>query len=313
MTITVASLCYAFLGASFVTILFLIRLRYFETRADHRVAVPPLSHNDLSHPISVIIPTFNEDAVLPATISRLFESCARCSERQDSTELEEPTVIIVNAGHSGRTRASLTSLIAAHPTLHLLAFPGRPSRGAQQNYGAAQAIALAPETSLLLFLHADTFLPTGWDISIQNTLSSDHPPAMGTFTLSLLGRISPSLRLMLWGAKIRARWGALPYGDQGYFLTRRTFEAVEGFPNVPIMEDLGLLRRISRGLINRKVEVLEDLVLTSPRRWNRKGVLKNTVFNQVLIICWLCGVSHETIYRWYYGHASAEDEPISEG
>lgn len=313
MTITIASLCYALLGASFFTILFLIRLRSVETSTDHRVAVPPLSRNGPPHPLSVVIPTFNEDRILPVTISRLFESCARCSERHDSAELEEPTVVIVDAGHSRQTRANLTSLMAAHPKLHLLTFPGRPSRGAQQNYGAAEAVVLAPKTSILLFLHADTLLPNGWDTTIRNTLLSDHPPAMGCFTLSLLGRISPSLRLMLWGAKIRGRWAALPYGDQGYFLTRRTFEAVDGFPNVPVMEDLGLLKRISRRLVNRKVEVLEERVLTSPRRWNRKGVLKNTVFNQVMIICWLCGVSHETIYRWYYGHVSTEDERSSKG
>lgn len=312
MTITFALLCYALLGSTFVAILFLVHLRYFETNTDYRITIPPLSRNGPPHRISVVIPTVNEDKVLPVTISRLFESCARRTERQDSMETEEPTVIIVNAGHSRRTRESLASLIAAHPKLHLLNFPGRPSRGAQQNYGAAEAVVLAPETSILLFLHADTLLPTGWDITIQNTLSSDHPPAMGCFTLSLFGRISPSLRLMLWGAKIRARWGGLPYGDQGYFLTRQTFETVSGFPNVPIMEDLGLLKRISKRLVNRKVKVLEDLVLTSPRRWIKKGVLKNTLFNQAMIICWVCGVSHETIYRWYYGHASAEDEPSSE-
>lgn len=197
MSITCASLCYTLLGASFVAILFLIYLRHFEPSTDHRVTVSPLSRNGLCHPISVVIPTFNEDKILPVTISRLFESCTRRSDQQDSREQEEPTVVIVDAGHSRQTRENIASLMVAHPKLHLLTFPSRPSRGAQQNYGAAEAVVLAPKTSILLFLHADTLLPTGWDTTIQNTLSSDHPPTMGCFTLSLFGPISKSLRLML--------------------------------------------------------------------------------------------------------------------
>lgn len=253
------------------------------------------------HPISVIIPTLNEDVILPAAISRLFDTCTLFKDERQQSQQEEPTVIVVNAGCSDNTRINLSSLMAAHPTLYLVSFPGRPSRGSQQNFGAARAAEVASASSILLFLHADTLLPRGWDKTIHTALSSNHPPTIGSFTLSLPDPISSSLRVMLWGANIRARWCGLPYGDQGYFLTRQIFEAVEGFPNVPIMEDIELLGKIRKVVENGRVKILDEQVLTSPRRWNKKGVLWNTVLNQILVGCWLCGVSHETIYRWYYG------------
>lgn len=245
-------------------------------------------HDSRVHSISVIIPALNEGTLLAATIDRLFTT-ANVKHR--------PTVVVVHVG----SKISLDPSSTAHPTLHLVRYPGPPSRGAQLNFGVAHAISVAPETSLLLFLHADTFLPPAWDDIIRATIvpsSPLRPPTLGTFSLSLPPPISPALRLMLWGTNARARWGGLPYGDQGYFLTRRVFDAVGGFPSVPIMEDVELLRRVAR--VGR-VAVVDEAVETSVRRWKQKGVFWNTILNQVLMAAWVCGVSHETIYRVYYG------------
>ncbi|THC92743.1 hypothetical protein EYZ11_007791 [Aspergillus tanneri] len=252
------------------------------------------------NPIAIVIPTLHEATVLPETIAQLFATSSLHKDGQLTQHLE-PTVVVVDAGRSDSTRARLAPLIAAHPTLHLLQYSLPPSRGAQQNAGAAHAVTISPYTSILLFLHADTLLPPAWDLAVLRTLSSHRPPALGTFTLSLPPPISLSLRLMLWGANLRARWGGLPYGDQAYFLTRRTFEAIGGFPDVPIMEDVELLRRVRSRVWDGRISVLEEQVVTSPRRWDEKGVLWNTVLNQFLVSAWLSGVSHATIYRWYYG------------
>lgn len=250
-------------------------------------------------PIAVIIPALHDATALSATIARLFQAASASNEKgRDQPRGPAPTVIVVDAGRRRDTSARLESLTAAHPTLHLLQYPGQPSRGAQLNYGAAQAATVAPHASTLLFLHADTHLPPAWDDAIRASLSSSRPPALGTFSLSLPPPISPALRVMLWGANRRARWGGMPYGDQGYFMTRRTFDAIGGFPGVPIMEDVELLRRVSR---DGRIAVLDDAVETSPRRWLQEGVVWNTVFNQALIFAWMCRVPHETIYRWYYG------------
>lgn len=260
---------------------------------------------DLSslNPIAVVIPTLDEASVLPKTVRHLFSRTTHGQGGEEYVPNNAPTVIIVDAGHDQETHAGLKQLLAQHPTLSLVQYQGQPSRGAQLNYGAAIANTVAPHASILLFLHADTLLPPNWDDSIRATLTSPNPPMLGTFTLSLPQPITTSMQVMLWGAKLRARFGKLPYGDQGYFMARRAFDAVGGFPSVPIMEDVELLRRVSP---HGWIEVLDDLVETSPRRWKQKGVLWNTMLNQTLIAAWLCGVSHETIYRWYYGRRKSK-------
>jgi rSAM/selenodomain-associated transferase 2 len=248
--------------------------------------------------VAVIIPALNEAAVLPKTVAHLFSTCTLPSSRGCS----EPTVIVVDADSKDDTQGVLAPLVASHPTLHFLTH-AFPSRGAQQNFGAQQS-----DAPVLLFLHADTLLPPGWDATILATLSAGTAPALGTFSLSLPSPIPWSLRLMLWGAHVRAKYGGLPYGDQAYFLRRTTLDAVGGVPDVPIMEDVELLKRISR--TGGRVVVLEDRVVTSPRRWIKNGMVWNTVLNQLLVVAWLCGVTPHRIYTWYYGRpprAGADD------
>ncbi|KAK9236452.1 nucleotide-diphospho-sugar transferase [Lipomyces kononenkoae] len=241
------------------------------------------------HPIAVVIPALNEAIALPKTVSHLFSTCALPS----ILGCAEPEVIVVDAGSSDDSESSLASLVSSHPTLRFLTHPF-PSRGTQQNIGAKHTT-----TPILLFLHADTLTPNAWDATILSTLSSDTPPDLGSFSLSLPHPTSYSLRLMLLGANVRARYIGLPYGDQAYFLRRTTFDAVGGFPDVPIMEDVELLRRIRR--TGGHVAVLDDQVITSPRRWIKNGVIWNTILNQILVGAWLMGVKPNTIYTWYYG------------
>lgn len=267
------------------------------------VSVEDAVRDLVSNPIAVVIPTLREAAVLPDTIALLFSNARVAGRTTQHSKSEEPTVIVVDAGGHEETRTSLAPLMTAHPTLHLVRYPGKPSRGGQLNFGAAHAATIAPQASTLLFLHADTHLPPGWNVSISKALlSSPNAQTLGAFTLSLPPPLSSALRLMLWGANRRARWGGLPYGDQAYFMTKRTFDAVGGFPSVPIMEDVELLRRVAK---EGRVVILEDAVKTNPRRWVQKGVFWNTLLNQLLITAWMCGASHETIYRWYYGRQTS--------
>ncbi|EER27043.1 hypothetical protein CPC735_023790 [Coccidioides posadasii C735 delta SOWgp] len=284
------------------SILAIILFRYFYHR--HQPApsftVSPLTDNHehpVDHPIAIVIPSLDE-SLLFQTISRLFDTFVLKNEGR-----KEPTVVVVHAGRdtSNEIPVQLRVMMAAHPTLHVRRYTAPPSRGAQQNYGATYVATVAPHAAVYLFLHADTLLPQGWDAAILSTLSSPKPPALATFSLSLPPPISTPLRIMLWGANLRARRGGWPYGDQAYFLTRQTFDAVGGFPNVPIMEDVELLRRIRTRVKDGTVRVLPIAVQTSPRRWKQKGVLRNTILNQLIMTAWVCGVSPRTIYRWYYG------------
>jgi rSAM/selenodomain-associated transferase 2 len=252
---------------------------------------PFLTESDIVHPITVIIPALNEVKSLSKTITHLFSACTL----PKTLKCPEPTVIIIDANSQDGTASSITPLLASHPSVQFHTY-ALPSRGAQQNFGANLA-----KTSILLFLHADTLLPQSWDATILSCLSSQTAPAVASFTLSLPHPISTSLRVMLIGANVRANYGGLPYGDQALSLRREVFKAVGGFPDVPIMEDVELLRRIRR--IGGRVGVLEDKVVTSPRRWMKKGVVWNTVLNQCIVFAWLCGVHPNTIYAWYYGRA----------
>lgn len=256
--------------------------------------------SSLSRSIAVVIPTLNETSVLSNTISQLFNKAVK--KEGDGQPVSSITVIVVDASPDvSPTKSSLGPLLSTHPaSLRLVHYSGKPSRGLQMNFGADYAAKVAPEASVLVFLHADTYLPPAWDECIFNHLSnSPYQPLLGCFKLSLPSPISLSLRIMLWSANKRATWAHMPYGDQCYFLTRADFERLGRFPEVPIMEDVGLLRRVSQH--GGRVEVLDASVETSKRRWEKNGVWWNTILNQVFMTAWLCGTPPETIYRWYYG------------
>lgn len=250
--------------------------------------------------IAVVIPTLNETTALPDTIERLFDNVQKADQQGASDVSSSIHVVVVDASQDiSATESCLSPLMAEHSTLHLAKYTGKPSRGLQMNFGAAHAAKLAPEASVLVFLHADTYLPPAWDRTIFDTLfPTSDPPVLGCFRLSLTPPTSLSLDIMLLAANIRAILFGLPYGDQCYFITRKSFELLGGFPEVPIMEDVSLLRRVSQ---HGRVQVADVAVETSKRRWERNGVWWNTLLNQMFMTAWMCGTPPETIYRWYYG------------
>jgi len=99
---------------------------------------------------------------------------------------------------------------------------------------------------------------------------------------------TPVMRWVAFWANLRASLGQLPYGDQGLFLSRRDFEAVGGFPDVPIAEDLYLVRRLAR---NGRIALAPVAAVTSGRRWRRRGPLRTTLINTVIAVGCLAGVA----------------------
>ena len=98
------------------------------------------------------------------------------------------------------------------------------------------------------------------------------------------------------GARIRDRAGGLPYGDQGLLVRRSTFDRVGGYPEIPIMEDVALVRQIRRVA---RVRRLPHAVVVSPRRWRREGAVRGWCRNIALLTAYLAGVSPERLVRWY--------------
>ncbi|MHB9079794.1 MAG: TIGR04283 family arsenosugar biosynthesis glycosyltransferase [Pirellulaceae bacterium] len=219
--------------------------------------------------ISVVIPTFNESAALADTLQCL----------QGVAKLE---TIVVDAGSVDETArlavASGARVISA-----------ARCRAQQMNAGATVA-----NGTLLLFLHADTRLPEGFEVHIRDTLSQTGVVA-GAFELGI-DAASRSLRMIEAVANFRARYLRMPYGDQGLFVRTDVFRSVGGFPERPIMEDFELVRRLRRC---GRVVIARARVATSPRRWQRLGPWRVTWTNQLIVLGYCLGVSPDRLAKWY--------------
>ena len=99
-------------------------------------------------------------------------------------------------------------------------------------------------------------------------------------------------RLVAW----RSKWRQMPYGDQAIFLTAATFWELGGFVEMPIMEDFELIRRLQR---RGRIETLAAPVVTSARRWLKRGVWQTTLINQSIVIGYLMGISPARLAAWY--------------
>lgn len=222
-------------------------------------------NNDL---ISIIIPTLNEEGNIEAAINSI-----------QSNNIE---IIVVDGGSQDETL-----LIAK--SLDVKVIVSAPGRANQMNAGAMVASG-----EMLLFLHADTRLPTGFDEMIRTTLAKPGIVA-GAFALQI-DAPDWGLRLVEFGVKWRSHLWQMPYGDQAIFLTKDVFQQVGNFPQIPIMEDFELMKKLkSLG----KIYLLPTPVITSPRRWLKKGILQTTILNQIIVIAYLLGVSPNRICNWY--------------
>lgn len=224
--------------------------------------------------LSVIIPTLNEAAYLADAL----ESIVRGG---DEARVE---VIVADGGSCDGTVAVAESFGATV----VLAPRGR---AVQMNTGARLS-----RGRWLLFLHADTSLPPGYLPEIARVLQRPDVAA-GAFRLRIT---SPSreLRVIEWLCNVRSALRQRPYGDHGFFLSRALFRRVGGFPQMPLMEDLAMIRRVRRyGRI-----VLSPLfVTTSARRFEALGPWRTTLISQLCIWAYALGVSPARIARWYYG------------
>jgi len=218
---------------------------------------------------SVIVPALNESAQIVPTISHLC--------RNPSVE-----VIVVD----GRSIDGTPAIAQACGARVLEA---RPPRSLQMNAGAALAGA-----AILIFLHADTRLPEGFENQVRQTLARPGVAA-GAFRFKIDGNqkgFGTIERVANW----RSRFLQLPYGDQALFLRRDTFWELGAFPPLPIMEDFEFIRRLKR---TGCIAMTPGYVRTSPRRWLHVGVAKTWLINQATIAAYFMGVPTERLAAWY--------------
>jgi rSAM/selenodomain-associated transferase 2 len=220
--------------------------------------------------ISIILPVLNE----AANLQRAIDST------QPSNDVE---VIVVDGGSTDDT-----CQVAVELGVQLITSPAGRSR--QMNLGAAAATG-----DILLFLHGDSRLPLGFDRLIRQTMSVNQPPIAGAFRLGIEAT-QVSLRWVERGVNWRSQICQMPYGDQGIFLRAKVFNEIGGFPDLPIMEDFELMRRLrQRG----KISIVSQPVMTSARRWLQKGILKTTLINQLMVLGYLGGVSPTRLVELY--------------
>ncbi len=225
--------------------------------------------------LSIVIPALNEAQRLPETLRAM---AAGASLQVTDASLE---VIVVDGGSSDAT----LEIAQQHGCQTLVS---RPGRARQMNAGAALATG-----ENLLFLHADTLLPSGYQPAIEDCLSAGC--IAGAFRLSIADS-SSSLRWVAWGANARARYRQFPYGDQGLFLRSHDFFRLGGYCDLAIMEDFELVQRLRR---RGRVGLLDQSICTSARRWQKRGVLKTTLINQLCIAAYRLGCSSTTIAKLY--------------
>jgi rSAM/selenodomain-associated transferase 2 len=219
-----------------------------------------------SVPISVIIPTLNEAENIAATLA--------------STKNAE--VIVVDGGSQDST-VRIAKKWGAKVLVSTSA-----SRAQQMNLGAREASG-----EILLFLHADTRLPSQFEIMVHQAISSNI--VAGAFALQIDGS-TWGLRLVEIGVNMRSRILALPYGDQAIFLNAQLFHNLTGFADLPIMEDFELICRLRR---RGQIAIISTPVVSSKRRWQKLGILQTILINQVAIITYLIGISPQKIAVWY--------------
>jgi rSAM/selenodomain-associated transferase 2 len=168
-------------------------------------------------------------------------------------------------------------------------------RGRQMNVGA-----VAAKGDILIFLHADTRLPDKALEKIGRVLQ-DKRYVGGAFDLGIDSR-RLFLKYIAVRASQRSRLNRIPYGDQAIFIRKSYFEQIGGFKEIPLMEDVDLMRRIKKD--RKKIYILSDKVMTSARRWERDGALYTTLKNQILIALFYLGVSPDRLAKYYRRHSN---------
>ena len=223
--------------------------------------------------ISLIIPVLHESDTIQTLIQHL-----------SAQQAYETCELIVVDG------SPLQDTIAALSTPEVITIASDPGRARQMNAGAAVA-----RGEYLIFLHADTFLPDNALATVRGALHN-RLYVGGAFDLGIRSE-RPVFRVIAHIASLRSRLTRIPYGDQAIFIRRDYFNLIGGYRDIPIAEDIELMQRIKKR--GDKICILSDTVATSPRRWEREGIIRCTIRNWAIALLFCCGVSPLRLVRFY--------------
>jgi rSAM/selenodomain-associated transferase 2 len=219
--------------------------------------------------LSIVVPTLNEAASIEGTLAALAPLRQRGAE-----------VIVIDGGSSDATVD-----LAADGADHV--FVAERGRAHQMNAGARRGVG-----DTLLFLHADTVLPTDADVQIARALQRGR---WGRFDVAIVGG-SRWLGLIALLMNSRSRLTGICTGDQALFMTRELFDVLGGFADLPLMEDVEFSRRARR--IARPVAIAAR-AQTSGRRWERHGVWRTVLLMWSLRWRYFFGADPDALARRY--------------
>lgn len=229
----------------------------------------------MSAPLSVVIPTLNAADGVGPTLAALIEGV-------HAGLIAE---LVISDGGSTDAIAEIADAVGAKLVV------GPPGRGGQLARGAAAA-----RGRWLLFLHADTRLSPDWVAAVAAHVEQAEAgeDRAAVFRLAFDDR-SAAARWVAGWANWRTRLFALPYGDQGLLISRRLYDAVGGFPDQPLMEDVAIVRAIGR----RRLAMLDAVATTSAARYRRDGWLRRGLRNWRCLALYFAGVPPERIVQRY--------------
>ncbi|MFT5366015.1 MAG: rSAM/selenodomain-associated transferase 2 [Candidatus Latescibacterota bacterium] len=221
--------------------------------------------------ISVIIPVLNEAASIRACLAQF--------EQEENVE-----VVVVDGGSTDGTPDLIDAL-----GIGKCVSASDVGRASQMNFGVQHT-----KGDVLLFLHADTFLPEkGLHLIRQAMMGED--VLGGRFRLGL-AETGIGFQLIAYLSTLRSKYLGITYGDQGIFARRGVFDAVGGYPALHLFEDSEFCSLVAqRG----KFVMLPAQVCSSTRRWRKWGVVKTVIWMWLLRMLFTCGVSDKTLSRWY--------------
>ena len=225
--------------------------------------------------ISVIIPVFNEASHLKQSLQPLFASLEGlpCVE-----------VIICDGGSTDHS----VQIASQFPCQVITSQPGRA-----QQMNTASKLAMGDS---LLFLHADTALPAHWTSQLNNNRQ------WGFFPVQLSGQ-HRFFRVIEKAINLRSRLSSVGTGDQALFFKRTLFASLQGFPLIPIMEDIAICKKAR---LAHKPSIALDPAVTSSRRWEKNGIIKTIILMWGLRLAYWLGVNPIRLHQIYYPNSSSK-------
>ena len=223
--------------------------------------------------LAIVMPVLNEAAGIEAALRALMPLMARGVR-----------VLVADGGSADDTPARARRFGGVE------VIEAARGRAAQMNAGAQAASG----ARVLLFLHADTTLPPDADRLIEQALAGGRH-VWGRFDVRIAGR-PRMLRVVAACMNVRSRWSGIATGDQALFMTRAAFDAIGGFPEQPLMEDIEMSKRLRT--LSRPA-CLRERVITSGRRWESRGVWRTIVLMWRLRWAYWRGASPEVLARRY--------------